>query len=410
MMIHIDNGNRKNLIAYSIVLMLICLFVSRAFLSASMMVFLVLSLVHKNIGLQLRSFIQNNYLVSISILFFLPFITIFWSADKQEWVDIIRIKAPLVFFPLAFAGTWQLSAKQWKNISYIFLLLLAIAVSWSLAKYFSDITALNEAYLRSKTIITPLEDDHVRFSWLCAFAVMLCLLLIQKQQGYKALLWLLAFFFTVYLHILSARMGLFSLYLFLILYAGWLLVKRKDRKLSIALLAAIILLPAISWFIFPTFRNRIQYFLYDISLVKNASYVSGSNDGARIQSLKAGWEVVKENPLGVGAGDLKQAVFHWYDLHVPAMSAGEKFLPCSEWLIYGGFAGWPGILVLIFVMAIPFIFRKIQNRVYWIGLNAMVAFSFGMDMTIEAQFGVFIYVFIVLWWWKWFQIKLPDEQ
>jgi O-antigen ligase len=405
-----EKYGRNSAIAFSIVIMLFGLFFSRAFLSGSMMFFLAFTLVHPKIGSQLRTFINNRFLISITLLFMIPLISGLWSSNTKEWGEIIRIKLPLMFFPLAFAGDWQLKRKHWEYIAFIFLGLMAVAVGWSLWQYISDIEGFNEAYLRSKTIITPLQDDHVRFSWLCAFAVMLCVMMLDIQEKFKIGLYILAALFIIYLHILSARMGLFSLYIFMGLYAVWLLVKKRNTQLFIAILSGLLLLPLLSWFIFPTFRNRIQYFLYDLSLVKNEPFVTGSNDGARIQSLKAGWELVKENPLGVGAGDLKPEIFKWYELHVPAMGSGEKFLPCSEWLIYGGFAGWIGIILLTIIMAIPFFVKNISNRFFWIALHAMVAFSFAMDMTIEAQFGVFIYVFIVLWFWKWFQIKLPNEQ
>jgi O-antigen ligase len=406
----IEKYGMNRAIAASIVIMLFCLFFSRVLLSGSMILFLALTLVHSKIGAQLKAFINNPFLVSIALLFLIPFISGLWSSDVKEWGEIIRIKLPLLFFPMAFAGAWQLRRKEWEYISFIFLGLMTVAVGWSLWQYLSDIEGFHEAYLRSKTILTPLQDDHVRFSWLCAFAVMLCLLMIQMQNRWRTALYILAAVFIIYIHILSARMGIFSLYIFLALYAVWHLIRKKNIKLFIVLVSVIILLPLLSWFVFPTFRNRIQYFLYDLSLVKNQPFVTGSNDGARIQSLKAGWELVKEHPMGVGAGDLKPEIFKWYELHVPTMGPGEKFLPCSEWLIYGGFAGWIGILSLTLIMALPFFIKKISNRVFWLSLHAMVAFSLAMDMTIEAQFGVFIYVFIVLWFWKWFQIKLPNEQ
>ena len=34
-------------------------------------------------------------------------------------------------------------------------------------------------------------------------------------------------------------------------------------------------------------------------------------------------------------------------------------------------------------------------------LNVTIAVSFLFDIALEVQFGVFLYSFIVLWWWKW---------
>lgn len=405
----LEKYGRSRMIALGMVLMLASLFLSRGFLSGAMMYFIAVTLVHKNIVSQLRAFIKDPFLVSITILFFIPFVSALWSENMKEWGEIMRIKIPLLFFPLAFAGDWKLKKDHWVIIALIFLALMVVSVSWSLAQYITNIQGFNEAYLRSKTILTPLEDDHVRFSWLVAFSVMLSVLLLHIQENWKGILIFLVIFFITYLHILAARMGLFSLYIFIVIYATWLLFNKARMKFFFFLVSGMIILPVASWFIFPTFRNRIQYFLYDLSLLKNEAFVPGSNDGARIQSLKAGWEILKQNPGGVGAGDLKSEVFSWYGQHVAGMSSGQMFLPCSEWLIYGGFAGWAGIILITAVMALPFFIRKIKYRVFWIALHAIVAFSLAMDMTIEAQFGVFIYVFIVLWWWKWFQLQQNEQ-
>jgi hypothetical protein len=63
-----------------------------------------------------------------------------------------------------------------------------------------------------------------------------------------------------------------------------------------------------------------------------------------------------------------------------------------------------GIIVFACIMIIPF-FISIKNRLVWIMLNATVAFSFLFDIGLEVQFGIFIYSFIVLWWWKWLNAK-----
>jgi hypothetical protein len=51
-------------------------------------------------------------------------------------------------------------------------------------------------------------------------------------------------------------------------------------------------------------------------------------------------------------------------------------------------------------MIIPFLL-SVKNKLWWIMLNATIAVSFLFDIGLEVQFGVFLYSFIVLWWWKW---------
>jgi hypothetical protein len=84
--------------------MMISLFCSRAILSVSMMIFIVASFLHTGFKKHIRNFFSLPLLWSMSLLFFLPLFSGIWSDDKNQWLDIIRIKLPLLFLPLAFAG------------------------------------------------------------------------------------------------------------------------------------------------------------------------------------------------------------------------------------------------------------------------------------------------------------------
>ena len=48
---------------------------------------------------------------------------------------------------------------------------------------------------------------------------------------------------------------------------------------------------------------------------------------------------------------------------------------------------------------------KMENKLLWWLLNGTAAFSFLFDIGLEVQFGVFIYSFIILWWWKWLNVE-----
>ena len=96
-----DRTLRQQFIFFTIIFMLTGLFVSRALLSISMVLFLAFCFVHKDFSIQLRAFIRHPLLVGISLLFFIPLLTWFWSEDKETWWRFVRIKLPLFYFPLA---------------------------------------------------------------------------------------------------------------------------------------------------------------------------------------------------------------------------------------------------------------------------------------------------------------------
>jgi O-antigen ligase len=410
---HKNSGNavavhwQSAAVFYSVLLMITSLYISRGVLSVAIIIFLLFAIIRNDIRSQLKKFIATPSLICFSLLFFIPFASGLWSSDIDNWVDVVRIKLPLLFFPIAFAGSWRLSQKQWLVIAYAFLFVVCIGCAWGLVDYAQNSKNIHEGYLRAKTILTPLEDDHVRFGWLASVAVVLCLLLFEmlQQKKNKVLLILLAAFFVIYLHVLSGRTGVLSLYIFLFLYANWLLFKLKKRKWSALLLVVLITLPISAYFLLPTFKARIQYNYYDLSLAKEAQYLPGSSDGARTMSLKAGWQMLQQNPLGVGAGDIMNEADKWYAANVPHVLQSDKFYPSSEWLMYGGFAGWPGVIAFTVLMLVPFFVRIKQYRLFWIAFHATAAFSFVFDMGLEVQYGVFLYAFISGWWWKWLNVN-----
>lgn len=385
------------------VLMMGSLLISRGAVSVSTILFLLLAIVRRDFRQQWKTFLSHPFLLCFTLLFFIPFASGLWSDNLSKWGDVVRLKLPLLFFPLAFAGSWRFSQKQWLLVAGTFLAVTGLGCMWSLVHYGQNMAAVHEGYLQAKTLLTPLENDHVRFSWQVSVAVMTCCLLLHFNPYKKArfLLWILAAFFIIYLHVLAARTGIISLYIFLLLYAGWYLIKKNSSKTAVVIVAVFLTLPALAYWAVPTFQNRIRYLVYDVSFVRKAEYLPGTNDGARVMSIKAGWQVLHQNPLGVGAGDVMHEADKWYAANVPDVLASDKFYPSSEWLLYGAFAGWIGVLLFTVVMAPPFYVRMPQYKIFWMAVHATAAFSFAYDMGLEVQYGIFLYALITFWWWKW---------
>jgi hypothetical protein len=190
----------------------------------------------------------------------------------------------------------------------------------------------------------------------------------------------------------------------------WMITQKVKLKYSVALLFILLALPFIAYQALPTFHNRVKYFLYDFGYFKETHYLPGANDAVRVISLKAGWNVMNSQPvIGVGFGDILSETKKWYDGNIPKMLEADKIYPSGEWMIYGTGCGWVGILLFSFVMIIPF-WIKTGNHLLWWLLNATAAFGFLFDIGLEVQFGVFIYSFIVLWWWKWLSPQQSEKK
>lgn len=333
----------------------------------------------------------------------------------QEWASIIRIKLPLLFLPLAFASPlFYFKARQWKAVFLFLLVLVTVTSLWSVAGYLVNMPAIHQGYLKAQTLQTPLENDHVRYSWMVSVTVLIGALFFARYNFLKWQKIVLAFVITwliVYLHILAARTGVLCFYSMLMIGAVWIFWKHKINAKSFLLLTAIIVLPLIAWFTLPTFQNRVHYFLYDFSYFKNAQYLPGSNDGVRIISIKAGWHILNEAPLtGVGFGDIKAETGKWYTASYPQMLQTDKIYPCSEPMMYAAGAGWIGLVLFLMAVSIPFFLTKYKSSLGWILINLTAIISFMFDIGLEVQLGVFLYAFIILWFYTGLRYGLLKQE
>jgi O-antigen ligase len=401
---------RKHILFYGTIAMIVLLFVSRSLLSVSIIVFVIVAFSHDKIREQFRNFFSSPMLWCMSLLFVLPFLSGAWSDDKKAWLDVTRIKLPLLLLPLAFAAPFVFSAKQWRIIGYVFIATVTAGSMWSMFHYVSDIEAAHEGYLHAKTIITPLSNDHVRFSWLVAVTILFAAWLWLRSEGViKLINVFIVVWLVVYLHILAARTGLFCFYFIVFTSALWMVFKRFRMMYTIGALFFLTALPILAYFALPTFHNRVKYILYDFTYFKDAHYLPGGNDASRVISLKAGIEITKANAVyGVGFGDVATETVKWYDTRYPGMLPQDKILPSNEWLIYGIGCGIAGLLVFTLAMLCPF-FTPVTNKWRWWLLNCLVLLGFLFDIGLEVQFGVFIYACVVLISWKWFRRELGKE-
>ena len=247
---------------------------------------------------------------------------------------------------------------------------------------------------------TPLENDHVRYSWLVVLAIValgwLALLAFrEKQRGYWLLV-ILAAWLVLFLHILAARTGLLTFYLLLGAIVIGLPLRDFQKGHAIAIALFIIALPVLAYFLVPSFHNRILFAQYEWAYAWKGNYLPGSNDAMRILSWKAGYSILQSNPTGgAGFGNITAAVESYYAGLTPPVLPADRILPSSEILIYGAGAGWPGILAFLVAVLAPFL-QPVRYRGAWRWLCVISLVGLLYDVPLEVQFGVFIYAIVLL--------------
>ena len=375
-----------------IIAMLVGLFVSRAIVSiSSIALFLVFLATPKRQEDWVQTFAGTGLLLLPVLLSGL------WSNDTAEWWRAVEVKLPLLTIGLAIAVA-KISSRTYTVVSIVLLGLTTLGTLWSTWQYLQHTNEILAGYLQARVMPTPLNNDHIRFSWLVVLAVIVALYGARNSVKWlRILVWILCSWLVVYLHLLSAKTGLLCLYLSAFVFAVHLLGSKRNRKWSVLILAFAIAAPLLAYAALPSFRNRVQYVLYDFSHYSKGNYLSGLSDGARVLSIKSGWAITKQHPAtGVGFGDMKPAIDNWHQQYYPHTQPFERFLPLNEWLLYGAGSGIPGIL--LFTLGLYLLCKPVWRNGVAGKITALVLLvPLVTDDTLESQFGVVIFIFVLMW-------------
>ncbi len=371
----------------------------RAVASIGTIAFVVAAFADEDLLRKLRNFYSSFAYWSVQLLFILPFLSFFWSMNKAEWLAVMQLKLPLLLLPAAFYLSKDFFSKE--NVRY--LLLFAIAIGfigscWSFVHYLLDSKAINDSYLRAKIFATPMGDEHIKFSQFCAICV-LFLLMTRKEfvKQWQTILWgFLVLWFVVYLHVLAARMGILMLYVLMALYFLFHLFGKKFSWIKAGELLLVIILCITSYFVLPTLKNRIQYNQWDYEQYSSGNFLVGLNDAPRVLSLKAGYEMFKDHPLlGVGAGDIKQSLYDWYEIHHPQYPLEERMYLNNEWMTYACSNGLIGLLIFVLVVCYPLRSAWRYKRREFLFIHLLMLCSFFVDVIFNSQYSILFYTLLV---------------
>jgi hypothetical protein len=378
------------------------LFFSRVLLSISMGAFLLASFLHPAYKQHFREFLRQPLCWGTSLLFFLPLLSGLWSEDQAQWMQMMTIKLPLFFLPLAFAWPLGFSEKHWRWLIGILAFLILATAMYFLLDYFKYRIIYDQQYLQGKTLDTPLDNDHVRFSLLVFTAIVFCGTQFYRHRKHPlSWIWIgILVLFILYLHLLAARTGLLAFY---VSFTGWIiyLLMHARKKMAFVMIVSLLLIPITAWVLMPSFQNKLRLFRYESSFIVNAGYSPFSNDQVRMVSIRAGLNLLKQDPLlGTGYGDIIGKSREWYLKNYPEMREEDKIYPSSQFILFGAGTGMPGLIIFSLVIFLP-LFMGMDHPVAWRMIVSGLALSYFFDIGLEVQYGVFLHCFILFLSWQW---------
>jgi O-antigen ligase len=386
-----------------ILLMMVGFLASRAMLSIGMITVIANGFLQSDWKQRFNVFKSDLLLPGITSLFIIPFISGLWSSDLSAWREMMLDMLPLLLLPFAMAIQKGFERKHFQLFGFAWTALLFAGSLWSAVHYLSDYENYDALYRLSKTIPTPAENDHIRFSMAIVIALLLWLKLEEWNNYFSAFIkWSFRFaaaWFVIYLHILGAKTGLMGLYLAVLPFFIWQLYHTKKKQLGTLALVAVICLPVVAYYSIPTFRIRLQYVLFEQSNWQHEKFAGNFSDVNRLASIKSGWDVFKNNWLtGVGYGDIREETGKWYAANAPEIQSSQQFLPLNQWMFSGSGAGIAAVLLFTVVALLPFFIKHWQQNKQALAFVLFMDLVFLYECTINDQFGVFLFCFFILYW------------
>ena len=343
-----------------------------------------------------RSWWSYRPYLFIAIPFLLVLVSALWSFDMGYTLERLRIKAPFLVLPWALAGIPRFSRREYHFLLYFLVALMVVACLYVGLNYLVHFEEINNLISKGKPIPTP--SNHIRFSLVLGFAILSGIFLLQERFAirYRWERWLIlgmTLFLMAFIHVLSVRSGLLVFYVAILV---WLLQYAfKTRRWWVAALAGVLLvmLPVAAYQLFPSFRAKMEYVRWDLLQHQHGTGANYS-DSDRLTSVQVGWEIGKRNPLiGVGAGDLKEAVEREYTVSYP--ESAPK-MPHNQFVTIFAGTGVIGLGLFILGFFYPILYRKNYRDPLFLALHVVVLVSFLMENTLENNFGVSFFLLFLL--------------
>ena len=341
--------------------------------------------------------------VALSIPFFLVLISGLWSENVGYWLERLRIRLPFVVLPVAFYFFEPLSKRTFYSLLYAFSIIIAFNCLVMIVNYAFHFEEVTYRLGRGKPM--PYVKEHITFSIMAVFAFFSSWTLwregfyLKNPIETKFLLGLSIFLFLA-IHIISVRTGILTLYICLIINVLIYIFKEKKYLIGTTAFIALMSFPFVAYRFIPSLQMRVNYALWDFQQYKEGNLVKKS-DSERIVSLQMGMAVLKKNPvLGVGSGDLMDAVGVEYAQNYPQLEVRE---PHSGLLFIADSVGVLGLMAFMLGFCFHLFYKRYFQNVLYLTLHIVLLASITIDFIIEASFGTTFYVLTLCLFFNYFK-------
>lgn len=367
---------------------------------------------------KLSRFLSNKLALSISGIYFLHILGLLYSSDWSYGLFDLKVKLPLLLLPLIMGSTEPLDNREWNYVLKAFLAGIGLLTIYSMFIYWGytgvDIHLDNTTYSRTNLRYMSPFISHIRYTLMIALSIYISGYFAIKEPTTKArILWaLLCIWLILFLSIMGVRISMIAalvVSLFLALRALFIL---KNKVWGIALIVILTVTPFLIYHEIPGARTGISEALWEIDYYNKGGDPSGHSIPQRFEYWKMAAQLIQKEPLlGVGSGDIKETIQHYYDTQTTRLSKEAQNRPHNEYLSICVSMGFIGLACFIALLLFPVFYRYAwRSRLLFMCFWLILITSMLTEDTIETQAGVTFVAFfasVLLLSEEW---KKPIEQ
>jgi O-antigen ligase len=380
--------------------LIVGLVTSKVVLSVATITLMCNAFINIRAGQNFRKWLTDPTSLLCMALFLVYLFSGFWSSDTGYWVDRCRMKLPFLAIPLGFTAVKAMSERAFLRWLGIFVMVIFLSAIVVLINYLLHYETLNHNLTMGQAIPAPL-GDHIRFSLELAFAVICGGYLYWKKFHFvtpKERNWwgVITIFLVICIHIFAVRSGIVTLYLALLVVLLHGAFVRKKYLIAIAGIAALAAIAFITTNYIPSLKSRMDYFRYEITLIRAGQINPDHSDAQRLLSMEYGLQVAQQNLLiGVGAGDIKAEMTKLYEQHAQNDVVKSK-MPHNMYIYFMAATGIIGLLVFLLSVFYPWFSHGRYKNLLFTVFILMMLFAFMAEHTLEIQLGTAYYLLFLL--------------
>lgn len=338
-------------------------------------------------------------LFGLIILFLVYLIGMSYSENlKFGWRDI-ESRLSFVIFPLMLilsSRSLNLSIIQKAKDGIIIGVLISLLISFLRAIY----CKINggEICFRADQF-----GFNMHATYLSVMYTMAILFVFERKINVRfELLWKIAFFLVAliamyFMRSLSSFVALavisvFAFFYFVFKYKKWIFL----ALIPIFIFGGVFMLkrlPQLSWDINNTIDTVKDYKKDPDNFIERKKNWVESNT-VRIVVWDFSVDIIRENPFGVGTGDVKDKLFETYNLHGYDEFTEKGLNSHCQFLQTGIAIGWIGIILLFLIIVFPFFSRFTRNDFVYCSFLLLIFLTCLFESYLERQAGIIFFSFI----------------